>query len=323
MPHFFIFSAFLFLIPFSTELGAENTEIVVLPGNRNVQQPPIPSGSYKRTRLSGVTFESKYKKIRHLLAKEKQLISKIKKVSCIYDLDPIHIIGALVGEHTYNVDARDHLQSYYVKALAYLNQNLSFRHKNILISKFITRPSFKKCLKYQRNYDLWTCREIVWNQNYRGKTIDGEIWPDESFSRVFFRPFFAGQTFGLGQLNPLTALKVNDLVRSRSPQEPQLSVDQAPRIYNTIINPDSTLLYMAAILRHSIDVYRDIAAFDISHNPGLTATLYNLGNVTVRAQELRKHNRGKRSSGSRTRLPQENYYGWFINEKEDELRSLL
>ena len=37
-----------------------------------------------------------------------------------YGIDPMHIVGAIVGEHTYNVDAYDRLQTYYVKAVAYL-----------------------------------------------------------------------------------------------------------------------------------------------------------------------------------------------------------
>ena len=37
-------------------------------------------------------------------------------------------------------------------------------------------------------------------------------WPNDRFSAVFFQPFYAGQTFGIGQLNPLTALKMSDMV---------------------------------------------------------------------------------------------------------------
>ena len=37
------------------------------------------------------------------------------------------MIGAIIGEHTYNVDAMDTLQGYYVKALAYLGANDALR----------------------------------------------------------------------------------------------------------------------------------------------------------------------------------------------------
>ena len=290
---------------------------LVPPGNRHIQQPAIPGGSVKRTK--GTTFEKKYQKIRRLLARDKKLIRKIKKAARTFNIDPVHIIGALVGEHTYNVDAKDRLQTYYVKALAYLGQKLTFKYKSTTISRLVAQAPFQRCNNVRRNYDKWSCREYVWNTTYRGKNTSGRRWPNKRLGAVFFQPLYAGQTFGLGQLNPLTALKVNDLVRARLPREPKLSMKKAPQIYNTIMEPDSTLIYMAAIIRHSIDAYRSIAKMDISQNPGITATLYNLGNVTTRARQLAVKNQGRTTP----QLPQENYYGWLVNEKLSELRSLF
>lgn len=294
---------------------------VVPAGNRSAEQPPIPRGSVKRTR--GSSFEKKYTKIRNLLARDRKLMSKIKKAARTHGIQPIHIIGALVGEHTYNVDAKDRLQSYYVKALAYLGQDLKFKYKSTSVSSLVSQPAFSKCNGLSRSYDKWTCREQVWNRSYRGKTYQGRRWPNNRFGAVFFQPLYAGQTFGLGQLNPLTALKVNDIVRRRTSSEPRLSVRKPNVIYNTIMEPDSSLLYMAAVLRHSIDAYKSIAGFDISQNPGVTATLYNLGNVTVRAQALRRKNAQRKASGLKPVLPKENYYGWLINTKLSDLNSLL
>ena len=299
-------------------LIAPSYSAMIVPlGNRHVQQPPIPGGSIKRTR--GSSFEKKYQKIRRLLARDKKLISKIKKAARQFQIDPVHIIGALVGEHTYNVDAKDRLQTYYVKALAYLGQSLTFKYKNTTISQLVAQPAFSQCNGLARNYDKWSCREAVWNRSYRGKNKNGRRWPRKRLGAVFFQPLYAGQTFGLGQLNPLTALKVNDMVRKKVSREPKLSMNKAPQIYHVIMNPDSTLTYMAAIIRHSIDSYRIIANMDISNNPGVTATLYNLGNVTTRARQLAAHNK----THSPPKLPQENYYGWLVNEKIADLRSLL
>jgi hypothetical protein len=89
------------------------------------------------------------------------------------------------------------------------------------------------------------------------------------------------------------------------------------------MEPDSTLIYMAAVIRNSIDSYKSIAGFDISKNPGLTATLYNLGNVRVRAYALKSKNDRRKSAGKRAQPPQENYYGWLVNDKEADLRSIL
>ena len=313
-----LFLAALVLWPM---LQSASAATLVPPGNRNAKQPAIPGGSIKRTRST--TFEKKYQKIRNLLANDRKLMDKIRSAAKIHGIDPIHIIGALVGEHTYNVDANDRLQSYYLKAMAYLGQELTFKHERTTLKKLIKQPAFAKCDSILSAYDKWTCREAVWDRSYRGKNFAGKRWPNNRFGAVFFQPLYAGQTFGLGQLNPLTALKINDMVRSKTRREPKLSINNVPLIYNTIMEPDSSLLYMAAVLRHAIDSYARIAGFDISGNPGVTATLYNLGNVTVRANKLRQVNLKRQQAGQRPILPKENYYGWLINDKVNDLWSLL
>jgi hypothetical protein len=89
------------------------------------------------------------------------------------------------------------------------------------------------------------------------------------------------------------------------------------------MDPDQSLAYIAATLRKSIDAYRSIAGFDISQNPGITATLYNLGNPEARARALAAENRARTGQGKAARLPEENYYGWLVNAKLDQLQSLF
>lgn len=284
----------------------------VPPGNRSASQPAIPSGSVSRTRATNGSFQGKYEKIRDLIAADKTLQGKIKSAAKRYGIAPIHIVGALVGEHTYNVDALDRLQTYYVKAISYLNSDVKFAYGRETVSKFVSRPEFAKCQYAADSYDRWACREQVWQKSFRGKTVDGTNWPNDRFGKVFFQPFYAGQTFGLGQINPLTALRVTDIV-SRVSGKKKLSEKKANEVYKTIMDPDTTLLYMAAVLKTAIDAYKTHGGFDISNNPGVTATLYNLGDV---------RNRAKRAK-ARGRMPRENYYGWLINEKRDELEAIL
>jgi len=280
-------------------------------GNVNASQPPIPSASKRRTSRTGSSFDAKYQRIKDLIAADRKMQAKIKKAAGDYGIDPIHIVGALVGEHTYNVDAFDRLQTYYVKALSYLKTNVAFEHQGVSVTDFVSGPAFAKCQGSPDSYDLWSCREGVWNANYRAKTKDGVDWPNDRFGRVFFQPFYAGQTFGLGQLNPLTALKVTDKVSSVSGKR-RLRADRAPQVYNAIMDPDLTFLYMAAVLRTAIDAYKSVG-WDISNNPGITATLYNLGDVRNRARRTKA--RGKR--------PEENYYGWLVNQKRSELEAII
>ena len=89
------------------------------------------------------------------------------------------------------------------------------------------------------------------------------------------------------------------------------------------MDPDTNIHYIAAEIRASIDEYKKVAGFDISQNPGLTATLYNLGHSASRAAELHALNQARVAKGQQPQYPQENFYGWFINDKLPELRKLL
>jgi len=295
---------------------------IVPPGNRSVEQPGVPGASAKRTNAGRTTFEAKYRKVYNLLRTDLELRAKIAEAATAYGIDPIHIVGAIVGEHTYNVDAYDRLQTYYVKAVAYLKSDISFSHAGVDVTDFVRRPQFSPCDGLTGSYELWTCREVVWDQVFRGRRVGGTDFPDDRFSATFFQPFYAGQTFGLGQLNPLTALQMSDLVSAVSGL-PRLDAERPNQVYETIMDPDLTLPYVAATIRKAIDAYLTIAGFDISQNPGITATLYNVGNPEARATALSSENAQRQSEGLESRLPEENYYGWLINEKLPELQTLF
>lgn len=295
---------------------------LVPPGNRNATQPAVPAASASRTSALNSTYEAKYRKVYALLQNDGALRAKIVAVSAQYGIDPMHVVGAIVGEHTYNVDAYDRLQTYYIKAVSYLESRFTFSHGGETVGEFVKRPQFSACGGKTDSYDLWTCREAVWDARFRGRTVDGTAFPDNRFSAVFFQPFYAGQTFGIGQLNPLTALQMSDIV-ARVSGLPRLDHDNPQKVYQTIMDPDLTLAYVAATLKKSIEAYRDIAGFDISENPGITATLYNIGNPEARARALRDENRKRAQAGESPRLPQENYYGWLVNDRLDELKKLF
>ena len=162
----------------------------------------------------------------------------------------------------------------------------------------------------------------MWNRVFFGKFVDGKRFPTDRLHRVFFRPAATGMTFGIGQLSPVAALMVTDVTHAKSGL-PLLSIDNAPQVYQQIINPDAAVIYIAANIRVSIDLYRNIAGFDISQNPGLTATLYNLGDAATRARQLKAINDARKAKGQPPEYPQENFYGWFVNEKAPDLRKLL
>ncbi|MGO4138162.1 DUF1402 family protein [Rhizobium brockwellii] len=287
-------------------------------GNRHAEQPDIPGASIRRTKGTKSSFDLKYEKVHELLATDRELMNKIRKISSAYGINPIHVVGAIVGEHTYNVDAYDRLQAYYVKAASYAGESFRFAYDGENVDEFVARPQFAECKSKSDSYTLWSCREDVWETDFRGKTVGGTSFPNNRFSAVFFQPFYAGQTFGLGQVNPLTALMLSDLV-TRVSGYPKLNEKNAGAVYKAIMDPDISLAFVAASIRRSIDDYKEIAGIDISGNPGLTATLYNVGNSRQRAAALAAKNRG----AGATVWPEENYYGWLINDKLDELKGLL
>ncbi len=315
---FFLLSVFVI----ATGPADASAQVMVPAGNRFIEQPGVPSGSTKRTREGKTSFEAKYRKVYALLENDDELREKIREAAAAYGIHPLHIAGAIVGEHTYNVDAYDRLQTYYVKAVSYLTSQLSFGYEGESIDDFIERPEFSACASQEGSYDLWTCRETIWNSAFRGRSVDGVTFPDNRFSATFFQPYYAGQTFGLGQLNPLTALQMSDLVNEVSGL-PRLDAGNPNQVYETIMDPDLTLPYVAATLKKSIDAYQSIAGFDISQNPGLTATLYNVGNPEERATALKAENDKRLSEGLEPRLPEENYYGWLVNDRLIELQALF
>ncbi len=314
-------TAFLIVISaFAWSIPARAGLVVDPPGNRQATQPAIPRGSFLRTWETKSSFDKKYEKIRDLITRDGALRAKIRRVAATYGIDPIHIVGALVGEHTYNVDVYDRLQSYYIKAISYADHRFRFAYGGETVTHFVQRPQFASCASQQGSWKKWSCREDVWERNFRGRVVGGEAFPDKRFSAVFFQPFYAGQTFGLGQINPLTALKLTDIVHRVSGYA-KLDDRHAADVYDAIMDPDKSLAYVAAAIRESIEAYRSIADVDISHNPGITATLYNVGTPDRRAAVLAAENKRRAAGGRPPLLPRENYYGWLVNDRLKDLRA--
>ncbi|SDU28659.1 DUF1402 family protein [Stappia sp. ES.058] len=298
--------------------GAAQAARVVPEGNRKRSQPKIPFASSRRTAASKSAYDAKFDKIVAVLRRDSRLMRNIKSAANRYGIDPVHMLGAIVGEHTYNYDSLDSAQSYYVKALAYAGIRISFELNGEHVEDFVQRSQFDRCNKGKKESNtLWNCYQRYWNSRFRNKTVDGVRYPNKTFNEAFFQPLFAGQSFGLGQLSPLTVLKMSDRV-SRVSGFRKLTARDAQEVYRATMDPAKSLHYMAAVLRDAIDAYKSVGGVDISKNPGLTATLYNLGDPWSRAAQYRR----RRAAGS-ARWPSENYYGWLVNARIDVLRGLL
>ncbi len=323
------FRWFALAVALALTLGAApapaSPKIIVVPADYHAKtQPPVAVQSYLLTLMQqGGSWEDKYQHIVKVLASNGPLMANVKKASRIYGVNPVDVVGAIVGEHTFNMNVFDTLQTYYVKALQYMNdKTLTFQYQGELAKDFFKRPQFARCEAMKSNYDKWDCRETVWNRVFMARAVGGKGWPIDRLNRVFFAPAHVGQTFGVGQIGPVVALSVTDLVHRKSGL-PLLSIDDAPQVFAQIMNPDTSMQYIAASIRVSIDTYRRIAGFDISQNAGIIATLYNLGDSATRATDLKAENDARAKKGLPPQWPQENFYGWFINEKAAELRKLV
>lgn len=233
--------------------------------------------------------------------KSQRLVPRIKRVAAAYGIDPVHIVGAIVGEHVFNYDIRDNLQEV---ALQYGRRmtNVEFSCGAVPLETVLDMPQFNGCRGSSNAY--WTCVEAVWMTDVRGRTVGGARLPKRNLTEACFNPFSTGQTYGLGQLSPVTALKMTDLTRL-----PKLSYKDADQLYGRILDPDESLHVIAAVIVDAIRAYREVGV-DISDRPGITATLYNLGNPRARARA----SRGR---------PKPNYLGAFVEDHLDTLDQLV
>ena len=169
------------------------------------------------------------------------------------------------------------------------------------------------------SYALWTCRENVWDSDFRGKTVGGTSFPNNRFSAVFFQPFYAGQTFGLGQINPLTALMLSDLVTQRFGLSRSWMRTMPAASTRPIMDPDHVARLYGGLdpqvdRRLSIDRRHGYFQQSGHHRDALQCR-----QSRQRAAALAAKNQG----GGTPVWPEENYYGWLINDKLDELKALL
>lgn len=97
-----------------------------------------------------------------------------------------------------------------------------------------------------------------------------------------------------------------DLTDSRTPMQ-------------IIFDHQQMLAYIAAMIKNSIQIYRQFANVDISNNPGLTTTLYNIGDEYKHAVLYNE----KRLKLNSHQYPAVNYMGWYINYFENDIRYYL
>lgn len=238
----------------------------------------------------------------HVLSVISDLKVDIKKAALAFGLDPIHVAAAIAGEHAMFVSSLDSLQTYLASRSNFLTTWLS-RHDQLAEELFelINSPAYQSCQDKRSSYSFWFCVSSKW-QNQNGR----------NFASYFFNPNGVGATFGVGQMSPLRALMVSDMVAQAGLPRLNFRTDgDITSTYEAILNPKTVVYYIAASISYSIKAYDD-AGWDISENPAITATLYNTGGEYSRAK--------KRANGSE---PKPNDLGRWVLQNIDSIRSAL
>lgn len=273
-----------------------------------------------------VELDLRFTKIMRSILKDKSLKSDFLSAAKAFNVDPILALGCIVGENTFNVTPLDNAGEYAVKgAMMSTKWALRFRSNEIDLSEMLKHPLFDQCSEPKEaggsHADYWDCVGAVWSKSFMGKLVDGVKYPSQGFKWLFFNPLGTGTSYGLGQLDPIRALMVTDMV-SKTGRYPIVTVDDPVAVYDAIINPSKTVYYIMANVRLMIDRYAAIANFDISRNPGVVASLYNLGGEKGRAGTLYRKNLESLNpkKGAVLVTPLESYYGFYINVQEDLMR---
>jgi hypothetical protein len=252
-----------------------------------------------------------------------EMRGEIKKAAKAFGVDPIHVASAIAGEHAINVQSLDTIQDYAIEMNTYLpkwvQRTLNMEED---LGAMLQSPDFAKCLAKQSDYDQWYCVVSTWYKTpgYKGKKVAfGSKDFYKQFTNHFFNPNGIGSTFGVGQMSPLRALMVDDLVSRVKPAYAIRFVQEGniEKAYQSVMDPQRAVYFIAATIKLGINTYKNTARFDISMNPGLTATLYNIGHEKIKAQQKFEENVRLLRSGQPLSPPRPNDLGrWVLQNQE-------
>lgn len=302
-----------------------NLETFKLAPSGNLGQKDIPKidrmKSYARALLSGQWLallysgdetkfartigEGKIPDIMRTL-REEGILEEVQKMSEAFDIHPLHILGPIVGENTFNGSIDSTIQD---SMLNFLTES-DYQKMSTRMDYVTNNEDAKKCLRLPiRNYWKWRCLLINSNALRNGSNRDFSFW--------FYSKSKKGQgTFGIGQAQPYILWGFNDVVSEKLEDNEELierySVNDLKTAFAHTQKDKLMIAYVAAITRQAIDTYKIIGGIDISQNPGLTTTLYNLGDFNRRAYLFKE---------SGKEYPSVNYMGWFVNEFADMIMS--
>ncbi len=251
---------------------------------------------------------------------------QIRDAANKFGIDPMHIAGAIAGEHALNVGTADHLQDKNIQRRM-TNEWVDQDADNALFAE-MSLPQYNECRSINSDYDFWYCVVNTWYQKKNGGLIHAftpQNGAYKAFNKTYFNPNGVGKSFGLGQLSPLRALMVSDMV-SRATNIPRISFRRngnSHQAYSDILTNERVVYYTAATIKKSIQAYAQIARFDISNNPGVVATLYNIGNERFHAKNRQRDNLRRIQNNQSLSTPESNSFGRWVLQNQGIIREAI
>jgi hypothetical protein len=288
--------------------------------------------SSKTSQLTSI-MDAANKRFAEKLAELRQspaLVRIAKEVAPKYNVDAASIVASVLTELTFNNDYSMKLQN----MAAYIPSQSFYPGANEVKALF-SSPQLKICNPGRSDYWSWVCLNVLWDNNVltaRGSqglvapyayikmsptelSLIGKISPQVAFLPV-------GMSFGPGQISLFRALMASeDVTRISGGKFPRVTIDDMPAVQRMVSELEPTVHIIAATLGRSIYAYRKYARIDISQNLGLLASIFNLGYEVQRATKLMQANDWAKVENYK--LPRENYFGYFANEHEKEIRALV
>ncbi|AGH94393.1 DUF1402 family protein [Pseudobdellovibrio exovorus] len=239
---------------------------------------------------------------------EQGLLAEAVKLAEAFQIHPLHILGPIIGENSFNGAIDKTIQDSFAKMFT----EKDFRVMSSRMQMIVDDPQTQGCMNLQTlNYWKWRC--LLHRSSYlaNGSNRDFIWW--------FYQISNKGKgTFGLGQVQPFLLWSVSDIVAEKTAplgyNYKTYSLTDMKEPFKIVFRNKEMLAYIAAMAYVSIQVYKSVGQIDISQNAGLTTTLYNVGDEYQRAYYFLKKN------GS---APEVNYMGWYINHFENEIQNYL
>ena len=235
--------------------------------------------------LNSSFAETDMESLQEAIKTVRRIKNDIKNAGRVFGVNPEIVAGAILSEHALNVDWQDRWQDRAIRNS--WSRTLLTLPSNYKLAQLLQSDSVvNNCSNMSRAFNYWYCVIrtryalsflLPTNQNYK------------NFTNEYFNPNGIGTTFGLGQLSPLRALMVTDIVADRTniPEIDFLDGPSRTQLYNDLMNPSKVVYYTAATLAQAAAIYRN-HGFEVVDDLGVMVTLYNIGNERFHADKRRR-----------------------------------